>query len=82
MARLLLFATAREAAGRRHAEIPGDSVGAVMHAACSRFGADFERLMRSCTILVADEAIPADRWWDVAVRDADEVAVLPPVSGG
>jgi molybdopterin synthase sulfur carrier subunit len=82
VARVLLFAAAREAAGRRHAEICGDSVGAVMRAACARFGTDFERLVRSCTILVADEAVPADRWWDVALGDADEVAVLPPVSGG
>jgi molybdopterin converting factor small subunit len=63
-------------------EVEGDTVGAVMKAACARFGADFARLTRSCTVLVADVAIPADRWWDVAVGEADEVAVLPPVSGG
>jgi sulfur-carrier protein len=75
---LRLFAAAREAAGRGRDEVPGDTVGAVLGAACVRYGEPFAAVLaRSKVWLNGEPAAPGD-----VVRDADEVAVLPPVSGG
>ena len=75
---LRLFAAAREAAGTGRVEIAGATVGDVLDAASARFGAAFVAVLESSRVWVnGDEATPGD-----AVTDADEVAVLPPVSGG
>jgi molybdopterin converting factor small subunit len=78
VARLRLFAQAREAAGTGEAVVPGNTVGEVLDAASGQFGSTFEQLLATCRIWVNGD--PADRG-DV-VGDHDEVAVLPPVSGG
>lgn len=78
MARLLLFASAREAAGRSSETIHGETVADVLEAARQRFGPRFEAVLGSCTVwLNGEECDPHAR-----VVDSDEVAVLPPVSGG
>ena len=78
MATLRLFAAAREAAGTGRADLPGRTVGEVLAAAVDRFGPGFDRVLASCKVwLNGDETTP-----DASVRDNDEVAVLPPVSGG
>ena len=78
MARLLLFASAREAAGRSRDTIAGDTVADVLAAAKRQFGPSFEAVLGSCTIwLNGEECEP-----NAEVSDYDEVAVLPPVSGG
>jgi len=75
---LRLFASAREAAGRSHDEIPGSDVGAVLAAACARYGEQFAAVLeRSKVWLNGEPAVPGD-----PVSENDEVAVLPPVSGG
>ncbi len=59
-------------------EIPGDSVGAVLDGAEARFGEGFAQIVGTSRIWVnGDTAGRAD-----PVGDGDEVAVLPPVSGG
>jgi len=74
-----LFAQAREAAGGRRADdVPGDSVGAVLDAAVERYGPEFEEVLAICLIWVNGE--PSER--ATPVGPDDEVAVLPPVSGG
>ena len=78
MAVLRLFAGAREAAGRPRDEIEGATVGDVLDAATVRYGESFAAVLPTCRIWVNGE--PADR--DQPVGPADEVAVLPPVSGG
>ncbi len=78
MAQLRLFAAAREAAGTSRAVLPGTTVAEVLAAAVSQFGSDFERVLASCKIWVNGEAVEAN----TPVSDSDEVAVLPPVSGG
>ena len=75
---LRLFASAREAAGTARDTLPGDTVGAVLDEARRRYGATFTDVLAGCRLWVNGEpADPAD-----PVSDADEVAVLPPVSGG
>jgi molybdopterin converting factor small subunit len=78
MAVLRLFAAAREAAGTARDEIAGGTVGDVLDAAAARYGDAFAAVLATCKVWRNGE--PADR--DDAVGDADEVAVLPPVSGG
>jgi molybdopterin converting factor small subunit len=75
---LRLFAAAREAAGAGRVEVPGATVGAVLAAARERYGAAFGEVLATAQVWRNGEpCAPEDR-----VADGDEVAVLPPVSGG
>jgi sulfur-carrier protein len=78
MPTLRLFAQAREAAGTGQDEVPGDTVAAVLDAARARYGETFGAVLRHSKVWVNGE--PADADHKVGVDD--EVAVLPPVSGG
>jgi MoaD family protein len=78
MAQVRLFASMREAAGRSHDEVPGATVGDVLDAAVARYGDDFAARLQQCRVWVNGEPAPAD----TPVAESDEVAVLPPVSGG
>ncbi len=78
MAVLRLFASAREAAGTGRDDVPGATVEEVLVAARQRYGSAFAELLPSCQVWRNGEpAEPTD-----AVVAGDEVAVLPPVSGG
>jgi molybdopterin converting factor small subunit len=78
MTRILLLGPARDAAGVRHDELPGHTVGEVLAEAVSRYGAPFEKILEVSQIWLNTE--PVDRC--VEVGPHDEVVVLPPVSGG
>lgn len=76
--RLLLLGPAREAAGIRHDEIEGETVAAVLERAVTRYGSQFEAVLAVSKIwLNGDDADPSD-----VVGPYDEIAVVPPVSGG
>lgn len=78
MATLRLFAAAREAAGTGRDTVPGTTVGEVLEVAVTRYGAEFAAVLRTCKVWRnGEEARQED-----ACDDDDEVAVLPPVSGG
>lgn len=78
MVAIRLFASAREAAGTGADELPGATVGDVLDAAAVRYGDAFVAELAICRIWRNGE--PTER--GEAVGDADELAVLPPVSGG
>ena len=79
MATLRFFASVREAAsGERKITMEGETVGQVIDAACDKFGDHFAALIPTCKIWVNGE--PAER--DTTIGSTDEVAILPPVSGG
>lgn len=78
MATVRLFAGLREAAGTSRVEIKGETVGEVLDAAVDRFGADFASALPRARVWV--NGVEAER--DDPVETADEVALLPPVSGG
>jgi molybdopterin converting factor small subunit len=75
---LRLFAAAREAAGTGRDTVPGATVGEVLAAATERYGHRFAGVLETCRIWVNGDAATPDQ----VVSDGDEVAVLPPVSGG
>jgi len=78
MATLRLFASVREAAGTKSATFDADTVEGVIAAATEAFGPGFAELVPTCRIWVnGDAALPSD-----PVSASDEVALLPPVSGG
>lgn len=75
---LRLFAQAREAAGTSRDTLDGATVDEVLAVARARYGEAFAGLLPTCRVwLNGDPADGAD-----PVGPADEVAVLPPVSGG
>lgn len=78
MAHLRLFGPAREAAGAAVVELPGTSVGAIVTAAGERFGEGFARVVAVSGIWLNGVVAPPE----APVVDDDEVAVIPPVSGG
>ena len=78
MAHLRLFGPARKQAGVHRAEIPGGDVGAVLDEAEARFGDTFAKIVGISRIWVNGDAARRND----PVGDEDEVAVLPPVSGG
>ena len=75
---LRLFAAAREAAGTGRTDIEGATVAEVLATASATFGPAFAAVLPTCRVLVNGE--PAGD--TSAVHEGDEVAVLPPVSGG
>jgi molybdopterin converting factor small subunit len=78
MAVLRLFASAREAAGTDRDTIDEPTVGDVLAEARRRYGTGFGAVLAVCRVWRNGEpAADAD-----PVGPADEVAVLPPVSGG
>lgn len=78
MAVLLLFGPARTAAGTGRVTIDAPSVSAVCAEARARFGAGFAEVLATAALWVNGEPLAGD----TAVGPSDEVAVLPPVSGG
>jgi molybdopterin synthase sulfur carrier subunit len=75
---LRLFASAREAAGTGRDTVEGATVGAVLAEARRRYGDTFAAVLDGCRVWRNGE--PASE--EDPVTAADEVAVLPPVSGG
>jgi sulfur-carrier protein len=75
---LRLFASAREAAGTGSEVIEGSTVGDVLDRAVERHGPEFATVLATCRVWLNGDA--AER--ATAVSASDEVAILPPVSGG
>ena len=73
-----LFASAREAAGTGRDHLTGATVAEVLGEARRRYGTTFAAVLPTCRVWVNGE--PAGD--DDLVADGDEVAILPPVSGG
>ncbi|MGI8616621.1 MAG: MoaD/ThiS family protein [Actinomycetota bacterium] len=78
MIRVRLFAALRELAGASEVEAEGKSAGDVIDALSSRYGERFTQIAAVGSVVVNGER--ASRSTPVAA--GDEVALLPPVSGG
>jgi molybdopterin converting factor small subunit len=78
VARLRLFGPARQSAGTASITLPGQSVSEIIAAAEEQFGETFSQVVAISNIWLNGEPIELD----TPVNDGDEVAVIPPVSGG
>ena len=78
MATIRLFAAAREAAGRNTDTFDDETVAGLLDSAVRRYGPEFARVLPTCKVWCNGEEVqPTHR-----LGPNDEVAVLPPVSGG
>jgi len=78
--RFLLFAAARDAAGTGADDFEAATVGDLLDEARQRYGPEFSAVLDTSRVWVnGDEPVAGDA---TALSDGDEVAVLPPVSGG
>ena len=75
---LLFFAAARQAAGVAKETAEASTLDEVLEGARRRHGDAFAAILDGCRVWVNGE--PADG--KAPLSDGDEVAVLPPVSGG
>jgi sulfur-carrier protein len=77
---VLFFAGAREATGVARATYgsAGSTVEQLARLLCSTYGPEFVAVMATCAIWVNGSPAPPG----TKLRPGDEVAVLPPVSGG
>ncbi len=78
MAVLLLFGPARSAAGAGRVVIDAPTVSSLCEVARRRFGDGFASVLDASAVWVNGEPLDGDP----SLVEADEVAVLPPVSGG
>jgi len=73
-----LFAGAREAAGVARDDIEGRTLSDVLATARARYGPEFAAVLDTCRVWVNGDEAPLS----TVLAAGDEVAVLPPVSGG
>jgi MoaD family protein len=73
-----LFAALRELAGASQVDAEGSTAGEVVEALSERYGERFERIARVGSIVVDGERARLD----TRLTGTEEVALLPPVSGG
>lgn len=73
-----LFASLRELAGASQVEVEGATVGEVVRALSARYGERFEKVARVGSVVVDGERASPD----AALTGSEEIALLPPVSGG
>ncbi len=73
-----LFAALREIAGSATIETEASTVGGLCDELSERFGAEFARILAAGSVVVDGRTAGADQ----QLSTGDEVALLPPVSGG
>jgi MoaD family protein len=78
MLRVRLFAALREEAGSSEVEAEASTVGDALEVLCARYGDRFARIAGAGSVVVNGDRARRDR----ELTDGDEVAILPPVSGG
>jgi len=76
--KVLFLGPAREAAGRGRDEMSAGTVGELLARCVERYGPHFERVLAVSQIWLNAE----ETTLETAVGPYDEVAVVPPVSGG
>ena len=74
-----LFAALRELAGSNEIEAEGANVGELVEALSRRYGERFEKIARAGSVVVDGERAGPETALTGATQ---EVALLPPVSGG
>jgi molybdopterin converting factor small subunit len=73
-----LFAALRDLAGSSRVPADGETVGEVVAGLSERYGERFGAIARAGSVVVDGERAAADR----PLAEGQEIALLPPVSGG
>jgi MoaD family protein len=73
-----LFAALREIAGDAHVDATGRTVGEIVDTLSARYGDRFAQIAEVGSFVVNGERAARE----TPIADGDEVALLPPVSGG
>jgi molybdopterin synthase sulfur carrier subunit len=73
-----LFAALRELAGASEVEAEADTVAEVIEVLSARYGERFSRIVEVGSAIVDGERVSRE----TVMTDGQEVALLPPVSGG
>lgn len=73
-----LFAVLREIAGASGLEVEGETVRDLVEALAEKFGPRFDEIARAGSVVVDGERASLDH----PLTGTEEVALLPPVSGG
>ncbi|HKY75749.1 MAG TPA: MoaD/ThiS family protein [Acidimicrobiia bacterium] len=80
MSKLVLFARARELAGRSNDDIDATTLGELLERASAAYGPEFAAILERCRVWINGNEPTGGM--DTPVGPQDEIAVLPPVSGG
>jgi len=76
--RVKLFAALRDIAGASELEVDAPDVGTLREDLSAKFGKEFERILAAGAVIVDGEKAGPDHH----LEPDDQVALLPPVSGG
>lgn len=82
MPTMRFFASLRDAAGCDRTTVEATTAGDAVRAASDRFGPAFAQIAARCAVVIGDDHIPMRMLDTQPVGDSDEMALLPPVSGG
>lgn len=80
MATVVMFATARQAAGRSTDDISAPTLGLLLNEARARYGDAFGEILDHCRVWVNGDAPSHPS--EALLAETDEVAILPAVAGG
>lgn len=80
--RVLLFAALREAAGSGAVKIAATNMQELVNKACEEFGVEFAAVCERAIAAIDGETIPRSEWAGTILTGNEEIALLPPVSGG
>jgi MoaD family protein len=76
--RIRLFAALRDIAGASELEFDAPDVATLREELAAKFGDEFGRILAAGAVIVDEEKAADDR----RLQPGDDVALLPPVSGG
>lgn len=80
VATVIMFATARQAAGRSTDDIDAPTLGLLLAETRARYGDAFGEILDHCRVWVNGDAPTHPE--QAILTDRDEVAILPAVAGG
>jgi MoaD family protein len=78
VARVRVFAALRDLVGASHLDVDAPDVATLVQVLTERYGEEFGRIARAGAVVVDGDTVDPTRHLD----PEDEVALLPPVSGG
>jgi len=76
-----MFGALRELSGAGSSEVAAGTLAELLERLCELHGEDFKRSLGYAQVMLNTQPVEGDHS-KVRLSDADEIALLPPVSGG